>query len=405
MSHHDHGSHGAHGEIQNPGSFQTPGTLQALFLLFIVIGVGTFFWGMSQDKARAWASFTQNHFYFLSLAVGGLFFAAVQFVSGAMWSAPIRRVSESFTAYLPVGLVAFGVLYFGIHELYPWSHPEHVNSNPVLQGKSGYLNVGFFMVRNLIAILLWILFAKKMVGNSLAQDSSKDVQLTLKNRSMAPAFLLIFAVTFTMSSFDTLMSLDPEWFSTMFGVYCFAGLFYSTLALTCVMTLYLKAKGKLNHVVNDNHLHDLGKFMFAFNVFWAYIAFSQFMLIWYANLPEETMYFLHRVEGGWKYISAFLLIGKFMLPFFILLPRRSKRNPRILGMVAVFMLFAQWIDLMWLIQPQFFESGPKLGLIEIGVTLGFAGLFGILMFRFLAKHNVLAIGDPKLHQSVFHHHV
>jgi hypothetical protein len=336
--------------------------------------------------------------------LGGAFFAAIQWLTGAMWSAPIRRLSESFTAYLPFVLISMVVLYFGIHHLYIWSHPEHVKGDIILEGKSGYLSTGFFMVRQLVAVLIWLFFAKKMVGNSLAQDVKGGMFHTLKNRALAPAFLALFAVTFTMVSFDELMSLDPHWFSTMYGVYCFAGLFYSNLALTCLLTVFLKSKGKLEGIVNDNHLHDLGKFMFAFTVFWAYIGFSQFMLIWYANLPEETGYFLRRFTDSWFYLSVFLLLGKFMVPFFLLLPRDSKRNPKMLGFVACWMLFAQWVDFMWLVQPEFYKDGPRFGFLEIGTFLGFAGVFLFLVSRFLAKNNIVAIGDPRLAESVHHHH-
>jgi hypothetical protein len=190
----------------------------------------------------------------------------------------------------------------------------------------------------------------------------------------------------------------------MFGVYCFAGLFYSVLALTGILVVTLKNKGHLEGLVSDDHLHDLGKFMFAFTVFWAYIGFCQFLLIWYANLPEETSYYIHRFRDGWFAVSVFLLVGKFLVPFFLLMPRGSKRNAKMVLGVGIFMMVAQWIDVMWMIQPEFFHTGPKLGWIEVGTTLGFIGLFGLVVSRFLAKNNIVAIGDPKLAESVFHHH-
>lgn len=390
--------------LRNPGPLKIGRKLNTILLALAVVGFVLFGLGLMTQPTRAWASFVTNHFFFMSLAIGGLFFAAIQWLTGAMWSAPVRRVSESFTAYLPVALVTFVILYFGIHDLYHWSHPEAVKGDLVLEGKTGYLNVPFFMIRNVIAMALWILFAKKMIGNSIAQDSSKDVGLTLKNRTLTPGFLIIFGLTFTMTSFDLLMSLDPHWFSTMFGVYAFAGLFYSVLALMTIITLRLKKTGYLEGIVNENHLHDLGKFLFAFTVFWAYIGFSQFMLIWYANLPEETGYFLHRLHGGWVYVSLFLLVGKFMVPFFLLIPRDAKRNEGLLCGVSVFMLIAQMIDLIWVVQPEFFKNGPVFGWIELGTTIGFAGAFGFTVVRFLSKNNVLAIGDPKVEESVFHHH-
>jgi hypothetical protein len=390
--------------IQNPGKFEFSPSVRTGFVILAVVGIVTFLAGLKISPERAWTSFVINHFYFMSLALGGLFFASIQWITSAMWSAPVRRLAESFTAYLPVVLVTFAILCLGVPKLYSWSHAEHVVGDLVLEGKSGYLSVGFFIIRNVLAIGVWLFFGFKMIRNSLAQDKSGDYALTVKNRMISPIFLILFGVLYTMASFDQLMSLDPHWFSTIFGVYCFAGLFYIVLAFTAIMTVYMLSRQKLTGIVNDNHLHDLGKFMFAFTIFWAYIAFSQFMLIWYANLPEETGYYLHRFHGDWKWVSLFLLIGKFMVPFFILLPREAKRNPRILLGVGIFMLIAHWIDLMWIVQPEFFSDGPRFGWAEIGITLGFIGIFGFTMSRFLARNNIVAIGDPRLAESVFHFH-
>jgi len=382
-----------------------PSGLTALLGVFVLLGVGGFFMLLKgHEPARAWSIYLVNHFYFMSLALGGLFFAALQFLTGAMWSAPVRRVSEAFTAYLPLAVVTTLILFIGMHDLYHWSHDAAVQKDPILLGKSGYLNVSFFMIRQLFALGLWIFFAWKMVGNSIKQDETKDPGLTAKNRAMSPVFLILFSLTYTMVSFDQIMSLDPHWFSTMFGLYCFAGMFYINLASTCLLTIYLKRKGYLDGIINDNHLHDLGKFMFAFTVFWAYIGFSQFMLIWYANLPEETGYFIRRLDNEWFYVSLFLLIGKFMTPFVILLPRDSKRNESILIGVGIFMLMAQFVDNIWMVQPEFFKNTFRFGFGEILVTLGFMGLFGLAVTRFLTKHKLVAINDPRLAESVQRHH-
>jgi hypothetical protein len=391
-------------EIKNPGPWNVSSSMRNGLIVMAVLGFVIFGVGLTVDAKRAWASFLHNHFYFMSLALGGLFFAAIQWLTSAMWSAPIRRVSESFTSYLPIAMVTFVVVAVGIHEIYHWSHAEVVQGDIVLEGKAGYLSMPFFIARNLIAMGIWVFFAWKMVGNSIKQDSVGGVALTFKNKSLAPAFLILFALSFTMASFDQLMSLDPHWFSTMFGVYCFAGLFYSTLALTAVVTVVLKRRGLLEGIVSEEHFHDLGKFMFAFTTFWAYIGFSQFMLIWYANLPEETGYFLHRFDGSWLWVSIFLLVGKFLTPFLILLPRENKRNPTILFNVGIFMLVAQWIDILWMIQPEFFKDGPRFFWIEAGTTIGFIGLFGFMITRFLSRNNVVAFRDPRLAEAVFHHH-
>ena len=390
--------------VRRPGPYQVSAGLKLFLMIATAIGGAVFALGLVTDPTRAWSSFVLNHFYFMTLGLGGLFFAAIQWTTNAMWSAPIRRLSESFTAYLPVALVTFVILYFGIHSVYPWSHPEHVQGDLVLQGKAGWLSPGFFTIRNAAVILVWIFFAMKLVGNSILQDANGEYSYTAKNKVLSPIFLIVFALTYTMASFDQMMSLDPHWYSTMFGVYCFAGLFYANLAATCLLTIFLKRKGALDGIVSDEHLHDLGKFMFAFTIFWAYIGFSQFMLIWYANMPEETMYFIRRFNGNWKYVSAFLLLGKFLVPFFLLLPRDAKRNEKMLWRVGWFMMVAQWIDFMWVVQPEFFHEGPRVGWMEIGVTLGFVGIFGLVVARFLGRHSIVAVGDPRIEESVFHHH-
>jgi hypothetical protein len=395
-------AHSSH-DIRNPGKLEVSSGIRNLFIALAAIGVLVMIVAWTQDPKRFWPAFVHNHFYFLSLAVGGLFFAVIQWVTSAMWSAPIRRLAESFTSFLPWILISTVVLYFGLKDIYVWTDTAKVQGDLILSGKAGYLSPNFFMIRLIVAVLIWIVFAKVMIGNSIRQDETKDPGFTAKNRTLGPLFLILFAVSFTFTSFDLLMSLDPYWFSTMFGVYCFAGLFYSTLALLAIMTIALKRKGMLEGILNENHLHDLGKFMFAFTVFWAYIGFSQYMLIWYANMPEETGYFIHRLTPSWKPISAFLMFGKFFVPFFILLPRGNKRSEKVLWNVAWFMLVAQWIDILWLVQPEFY-SAPKLSWIDLGTFLGFAGLFGLSVIRFLSKHTVVAVGDPKLPESVFHHH-
>lgn len=395
----------AHGEIKNPGPFEVSWSTRLLLMIFLGLGVLTAAAAlMSGKKDHFWSSFVINNFYFMCLGLGGLFFAGIQWATNAMWSAPVRRLSESFTAYLPFAVITFAILAFGIHDIYHWSHPEYVKGDLLLEGKSGYLEIVFFIIRHIIAFAIWLFFAKKLIGNSIAQDTSGDVSYTLKNRKLAPIFLILFALSFTVVSFDQIMSLDPHWFSTIFGVYCFAGLFYSNLAATCLLTIYFKRKGLLEGVVNENHLHDLGKFMFAFTVFWAYIGFSQFMLIWYANLPEETGYYLNRAHQGWLPFSVVVLFAKFLVPFFVLMPRDAKRNEKVLLFVGVFMLLFQWFDVMWLVQPQFFKEGPQFSWVEPGITLGFLGLFGLAVSRFWKKHNILAVGDPRLKESVLHHH-
>jgi len=376
--------------------------LHFIYLGLIVVGVITFFLGLRLDADRAWHNYLLNYFYWLSLSLAGLFFMALQYVTGSMWSTPLKRVPESLIGFLPVAFILMIFLFFGLHHLYEWTHLEEVLKDPILRIKTPYLNPPFFYGRNVLFFLLWGGTGFWLVKNSLKQDHNGDVQLTRLNKKISAPFLLLFAVTFTMASFDWLMSLEPHWFSTIFGVYCFAGLFYSGMAIIIIFVVLLKKQGAFAHVVNENHLHDLGKLMFAFCVFWAYIAFSQFMLIWYANLPEETGYLIRRTEGAWTPIALALLFGKFVIPFFLLLSRDAKRNENYLFFVAIWVLAAQWLDCYWMVFPMLGEK-PLFGWQEVGILLGFLGLFFLTVSFVLQRIPPVPMKDPRLLEGVNHH--
>jgi hypothetical protein len=250
---------------------------------------------------------------------------------------------------------------------------------------------------------LWLYFGKKIIGMSLQQDESGDVNLTHKMLPYSVIFLLTFALSYSLFSVDSLMSLEPHWFSTIFGVYTFAGLFQSTIATVILITVYLMKKGKLEGLVDENHLHDLGKFLFAFTVFWAYIAFSQYMLIWYANLPEETLFFMPRQTGSWVYVSVALILFKFILPFLALLPQWAKRSPNHLVAVSLLVLIMQYVDLYWLVYPNYNHDQVVFGLREIFIFLGFAGAFLYTTSQFLSKNALVPYRDPRIEESKHHH--
>lgn len=242
-----------------------------------------------------------------------------------------------------------------------------------------------------------------MRKNSLNQDITGEHRFTLSNIKLSAIFIPLFAITFTLCSFDLVMSLEPHWFSTIFGVYCFSGLFYGGLSLLAYLTICGSQKGVFTKdLVNENHIHDIGKLMFAFTVFWGYILFSQLMLQWYANLPEEIPYYLRRFDGSWWDVGVFLFLVHFVLPFFLLLPRQAKRSASYLKKMACLMLFSQWVDVYYMVMPVFFKKGPVFGWIEIGVFLGFLGLFGLTLSRFLNRVPSLPIKDPRLTDCLAH---
>ncbi len=399
-------AHAVHQKIENPGTLKGSGAMNGLFAAMVMVGIGSFFLLLAVSQKHAWTALLRGHFFFLGVSVCALFFVVIQWVTTSMWSAPVRRIAEAFTAYIPFILVSTVLVFLGAKTLFKWTDVEHMMADHVVAAKLGYLNMKFFIIRTLIAVIGWILFAKVIVGSSLRSDSGVAYQPIYEgNRKFGVAFLAFFAISFSMSAFDQLMSLDPHFFSTMFGVYTFAGSYQTFFAFLAIVVILMKRSGYLDKLVNENHIHDIAKLMFAFTVFWAYTGFSQYMLIWYANLPEETGYFLVRFNDGWTPWSISLFVGKFFLPFFLLLPRGNKRSEEVVFLTSIWIIAMQFLDLNWMIQPQVFEKGPSIVLGDVGVWIGFLGVFGLLVTRFLKKNNVVAIRDPYLPDSVYRHHI
>ncbi len=389
-------------EKVEPKKFELPGNTKVIFFVMMGIGLASLVAGFILNKERVWHSYLTSYFYFSSLAIGGLFFSAIQHAVQAGWSVNIRRISESMTAFLPVVLVGGLVLLASGSDLYLWLDKEVYLNDPIIAGKYAYLNWGFWAVRMVVFALLWWFFSTKIVGYSLKQDEDGDEAWTHKLTRVSVAFLLVFALSYSLFSVDLLMSLEPHWFSTIWGVYCFAGLFQSTLAFTILMILYCRSKGWVTGLMTEEHVHDVAKFLKGFTVFWAYIAFSQFMLIWYANLPEETVFYLHRSHGGWMEVSLALLVFKFIVPFVALLPRWAKRTPMHLVMVCILVLVMQYVDLYWVVYPNY-KDHVVFSWMEVGVFIGFLGVFLFLVSRFLGKHNLVPVKDPRIHESLSHH--
>jgi len=384
-----------------PKPFAWSSSQKTLWFLMMGIGVLTFVISLKVDFQRAWVNFLVQYFFWMCLGFAGIFFSALQYLSGAYWSVTVRRVSEVFFGFIPYLIPLFIVLLFGLHHLFEWTHADVMQHDAILKQKAGYLNTPFFVVRHIALYAAILILGGWIYKNSVRQDQSGDVNLTRLNAKIAAPFLLLFGWLFTFASIDLIMSLLPHWFSTIFGIYCWAGLFYSGLAMLTLWTVFLKRKGYLTGFVNENHYHDLGKLMFAFLVFWGYIAFSQLILIWYANLPEETVFYLMR-SGPWKPVSYAVVLVKFVIPFFVLIARPPKRKESVLIVMALWYLAAQWLDIYWLVYPNFFKA-PVFGWMEIGLFIGFAGLFLWSVGNTLSKVSVVAIRDPQLESALNHH--
>jgi hypothetical protein len=374
------------------------GALLALSAVFVVTAVA----GAFVDPARMWANWLLVSYYALTLALGGMCFVAIHYATGATWGVALRRVPEAMAGVLPFTAIAVAVVLVARPQLYPWTSGNFgaAHAESALAFKHAWLNWPFFLVRAVVYGVVWSLFAWAIRRHSRLQDTGGDVSRTFANRRLSIAFLVVFGLTFSLASFDWVMSLEPAWYSTIFGVYNFAGLFTSTLSAVILVAIWLERAGPLAGVVNDNHFHDLGKLLFAFCTFWAYIWFSQYMLIWYANIPEETSYYIARTHGGWNVLFWLNVVLNWALPFAVLLSRAAKRNRTVLGAVAACVLLARWLDLYLMIMPPIVGEHAHAGLWETGLLAGGAGLFGLALVRALREAPIVPAGDPHLAASL-----
>lgn len=339
--------------------------------------------------------------YFGTIAMGGMFFVLIQFATKAGWSVTLRRIAESLMFALPfVAVGLFLVFGLGLGELYHWADVEHASHDPVLAKKVGYLNPGFFWVRNIVYLVSWTGIAFFFHRNSVAQDQSKDPEVTRRLQAASYPMLAVYALTVSFAGIDWLKTLDPHWFSTMWGVYFFAGSAVSGFAAIALVAVRLRQMGAVSEqVITTEHLHDIGKLVFAFTVFWTYIAFSQYMLYWYGNIPEETIYYQHR-QGGWSGWTHFLAVGHFAIPFFFLMSRHVKRNPKTLLLGAAWILFMHYVDIVWIVMPVLHADGPSFGLLDLSGMLLFGGLFLLGLGLALNRNALVAVGDPRLKESL-----
>lgn len=386
--------------IENPGPLALPKSLSNLFMGLTVLGALAFLGGLAVDSTRAWQNYMQTLYIFTGFSLGGMVFVAINHAVASHWAVVPRRLAEAFMSFIPVAALLFIVLLVGISmeggKLYSWLGHEHGIASPT---KQRWLSFDLFAARNVLFFVIWFFVARKLVAYSVAQDGGQNQDLSLKAARFSIIGLLLFAPTFGFFSYDLLMSLEPKWFSTMFTVYTFAGVIQSTMALMVIIFVSLK-RDQLKHVATPSHLKDLSGLLFAFTIFMTYIGFSQFMLIWYANLPEETYYYLKRSDHGWLAIAVLTWFFKFILPFFGLISQWQKKHEKWLVMVCWGVLVGQFLDIFWLSMPSNHPELVMIGWMEIGILAMFAGLFGIVVSRWMSKHSLIPVGDPRVLASV-----
>jgi hypothetical protein len=361
---------------------------------FALVAAGA---GDPRELVRSWlVAFA----FFLSIALGALFFVLLHHLTRAGWSTLVRRLAEHAAATLPLFALLFLPIAFGLGELYHWAEPGAAAHDPVLAGKHPFLNPTAFYLRAAVYFAVWGALGGWYRRRSIAQDGAGDPAISRRLQSLSAPAMLAFGVTLTFAAFDWLMSLDPHWYSTIFGVYYFAGCAVAVYAALSIAVLALQQTGVLADEITPEHFHDLGKMLFAFVVFWAYIAFSQFLLIWYGNIPEETEWYAHRLGHGWREVTVALALGHFVIPFFYLLPRGVKRRRGTLLAGALWMLAVHYLDLYWLAMPGLRPDSPRPHLSDGLAFLAVGGLF-VAAVGWLARRPALVpVRDPRLAESL-----
>ncbi len=357
----------------------------------------------TQDHHRFFYSYLTVFVFFLSIVLGGMFFVIIQHLSRAGWSVVVRRLSEHLMKNAGLMAILFIPVLFGLHDLYHWTHASEVLKDHLLQVKAPYLNIPFFLVRVVVFFGVWIWLARKFFNLSVTQDSSGDASLTLKLQKASTYGILLFALSLTFSMVDWVMSITPHWYSTMFGVYFFAGSAIAGVASISLLALILRRAGFLRDVIRHDHYHDLGKLLYGFIIFWTYVAFSQYFLIWYANIPEGTSWYGMHFLGSWNTVAQVLVLGHFVLPFVGFMSKHMRRNLKVQFVVVVWMLVMHFLDLYWVIMPNIDKSGFQLSWGDFACFLGIGGLFVSVLFARMRTVSLVPTQDPRLPESLHHH--
>jgi len=388
--------------VQFPAELDVAKTFYGVGVVGLIASAVGYFLNSDQFFYSYLTSFT----FFTSISLACLILVMIHHVTKSSWGTVLRRIPESFSSYLWIWGIFFIPVILGITNLYQWTNTEYVAEDPIMLGKVPYLNEPFFIIRQFFYFAIWGYLGHKLHKVSVKMDHTNDWGLTALLRKVSAPGILIFALTVAFASFDWLMSLDAHWFSTMFGVYFFAMSFQALFPVLILMIFWLQKKGMLKNTIGQAHIYDLGAWFFGFTVFYAYIAFSQFLLIYYANIPEETLWFYHRMEGSWAFVTYMLLIGRFVLPFLLFLNREPKHNRKLLTFISVAILLLHIIEIHWIVMPVFSHGGVSLSWLDFATFFGLGGIFMGLFFQKFKKNSMVPVNDPTLGESLnkqYHH--
>lgn len=375
--------------------------LQRFALIAAVVGLVGLAAGIATNPEQFYRSYLVGYIYWLMIPIGCLGLMMVHYLSGGAWGLMVRRPFEAAAATIPAMGLLFIPIYLGLHHIYEWTHTEMVANDPILSHKAPYLNAGFFLVRAVLYFVIWSAMAMSLVSWSRQQDKTHFVEgADQKFRMVSGPGVLILGLTLTFAAVDWVMSLDPHWYSTVFGLLLLVGTGLTALGFVVLVMSMLSQHTQMGSVIATKNIHDWGKLMLAFTMLWAYLSFSQFIIIWSANLPEEIPWYLRRFTNGWGLAALFLAFGHFFLPFFMLLSRHRKQHLNRLVKVAVWVLVARFVDVYWVIAPQFHPDSLMPHWMDVAAVLGIGGIWLTLFVRNIKGQSLLPVNDPYLPEAI-----
>ena len=383
-------------DISNGQNFRFTIRHKVVFGILILFGLISLVWIiMNNTSDQLWSSILLNNTLFLTLSLGAVLFIAAHVISQAIWYLTVRRIAEAVGMFLPVAAVLMLLMILWSKQILPWAGMEH--HDPLVEFKRPYLNVPFLIIRQVVILAVWIWLFMRLRKLSLSNDLKIIERFKQKSRITSAIFLVFTFVMIGVFSWDWMMSLEPHWFSTVYGWYILIGALLKGVAIVILIGGLLKTMGYLDFI-NAEHLHDLGKYLFGFSVFWMYLWYSQYMLIWYSNLPEETVYYFKRINH-YQFLFILNVVLNFGLPFILLLDRGMRRRWFTLSLAALIVLVGQWVDHYLMIVPGIVGEGNEISIMDIGLSLGYLGLFLWIVFYSLSKANLLPVNHPKLKEG------
>ena len=375
--------------------------LKYVAFVLVFIGIITVSFGFYFRSGKTWANLLLNNYYFISLAMGATFFYAIQYITQSGWSAQFQRIPLALGAYFTVAGILILFLIFGMNSLFHWSLPDAGLHDAIIEHKSPYLNIPFFFIRIILFFSLWILLTKLLLRTSIREDQIRGLIYFYKSELYSKIYIFILAFTFSLFTFDLIMSIDVHWFSTIFAVKNFVSGFYHAVAVILLIIILLNRLGHFKSL-NKSHLQNFSKYLFILALIWVYLWFIEYLVIWMANIQEETIYFIVRTQGKWKIIFFLNIILNWVIPFFVLMPDKTKQSKSILVFVCIILVIGQWIDLYLQIMPGTLGTF-SIGLIEIGTFIGYVGIFTLVVTRALSLFPLIPKNHPYLNESINYH--